>query len=73
MSDASKQWLFTVSFVGAVLFYSWAVVSLWLGPRWGVSIGQYGLVGVLPALLGVLCTVAALALHLDLRERDPDD
>jgi len=70
MTDETKEWLFPLTFAGAALFYGWAIVSLWVGPHWGLSGGRYLIVGVLPAFVGVLCTVAALLLHMDLQERD---
>jgi hypothetical protein len=70
MTDKTKRLLFTASFVAAAIFYAWAIFSLWLGPVWEFSIRRYGLIGVLPAFFGVLCTVAALALHLELRDHD---
>lgn len=70
MKDETKETLFPVTFVGAALFYSWAIVSLWMGPTWTLSGFWYLVVGVLPAFLGVLCTVLALALHMELQESD---
>ncbi|MFB6273522.1 MAG: hypothetical protein ABEL51_11570 [Salinibacter sp.] len=70
MTDETKRTLFTGSFVAAAIFYAWATFSLWLGPVWKISWVKYGLIGVLPAFLGVLCTIAALALHLELRDHD---
>jgi hypothetical protein len=68
MTDETKQTLFPWTFAGATLFYGWAIVSLWLGPTWSVSGSWYLLVGVIPAFLGVLCTVVTLALHVDIQE-----
>lgn len=70
MTDETKETLFPVTFAGAALFYSWAIVSLWLGPTWSLSGPWYLVVGVLPAFIGVLCTVSALALHIEIQESD---
>ena len=70
MTDETKERLFPLTFAGAALFYGWAIVSLWVGPHWGLTGGWYMIVGVLPALVGVLCTVAALLLHMDLQDSD---
>jgi hypothetical protein len=76
MTNETKEQLFPLTFAGAALFYGWAIVSLWVGPYWGLSGGWYLIVGVLPAFFGVLSTVAALLLHMDLQENDssrPED
>lgn len=70
MTDEMKQTLFSWFFAGAALFYGWAIVSLWVGPQWGLSGVRFLVVGVTPAFLGVVCTVLALALHIDLQESD---
>lgn len=70
MKKETKERLFPLTFAAAALLYSWATIALWVGPRWGLSGGWYLIVGVLPAFVGVLCTIAALLLHLDLREND---
>jgi len=70
MKDKTKQTLFPLTFMGATLFYAWAIVSLWIGPSWNLSGPQYLVVGVIPAFLGVVCTVMALALHIELQEGD---
>jgi hypothetical protein len=70
MADETKQSLFSWFFAGAALFYGWAIASLWVGPRWGLSGTRYMVIGVLPAFLGVVCTVLALALHIDLQDSD---
>jgi hypothetical protein len=70
MTNETKQQLFPWVFAGAALFYGWAVISLWLGPSWGFSGGFYMVVGVMPAFFGVLLTVAALLLHMDIQEND---
>lgn len=73
MTNETKERLFNWTFAGAAFFYAWAIVSLWLGPRWALSGSLYLVVGVLPAFFGVLCTVSALALHIDLEDRDSTD
>ena len=70
MTRDTKEALFPVTFGAAALFYSWAIVALWMGPTWSLSGRWYMLVGVLPAFLGVTCTVMALALHLELQDGD---
>ncbi|MFB6230272.1 MAG: hypothetical protein ABEL04_03875 [Salinibacter sp.] len=70
MKDETKQTLFPLTFAAAALFYAWAIVSLWVGPSWSLSGLQYLVVGVIPAFLGVVCTVLALALHIELQESD---
>jgi hypothetical protein len=70
MTDETKQTLFSWCFAGATLFYGWAVISIWMGPRWGLSGARYMIVGVLPAFLGVVCTVLSLVLHIDLQDSD---
>lgn len=68
MTHDTKQKLFPIAFGCAALFYAWAIVALWMGPSWNLSGITYLLVGILPAFLGVLSTVSALALHLDLQD-----
>jgi hypothetical protein len=70
MTDETKQTLFSWFFAGATLFYGWAIVSLWMGPRWIHSGTWYLIVGVIPAFIGVVCTVSAIALHIELQESD---
>lgn len=70
MTDETKQTLFNWFFAGATLFYGWAVVSLWMGPQWGLSGIRYLVIGVIPAFFGVVCTVMALSLHIDLQDSD---
>ena len=70
MTDDTKQTLFSWFFAGATLFYGWAIVSLWVGPRWDLTGARYLVVGVIPAFLGVVCTVFALALHIDIQDHD---
>jgi hypothetical protein len=70
MTHDTKEALFPVTFGAAAFFYAWAIVALWMGPSWNLSGNWYMLVGVLPAFLGVTCTVMALALHLELRDGD---
>jgi hypothetical protein len=70
MTNEKKHKLFPWLFAGAALFYGWAVISLWLGPSWGFSGRFYMLIGVLPAFFGVLSTVGALLLHMDIQEGD---
>lgn len=70
MTNEMKQTLFNWSFGGATFFYLWAIVSLWLGPSWALSGVRYLIVGVLPAFFGVVCTVSALALHIDIQDHD---
>lgn len=70
MIGINKITLFRLSFVGAAILYSWAIVSLWIGPRWSLSGPLYLFTGVLPAFFGVLCTISALALHLEIQEDD---
>ena len=73
MTDETKKRLFNWTFAAAAFFYAWAIVSLWVGPRWALSGGWYLVVGVLPAFFGVVCTVTALALHIDLQDHDSTD
>ncbi len=70
MTNETKQTLFSWFFAGAVLFYGCAIVSMWVGPRWNLTWARYLVVGVIPAFLGVVCTVAALALHIDIQDQD---
>lgn len=70
MTHDTKESLFPVVFGAAALFYSWAIVALWVGPAWNLSGNWYMLVGVLPAFLGVTCTVLSLALHLEIQDGD---
>lgn len=70
MTDTTKRTFFRASFGGAALLYAWSIGVLWVGPQWSVSGPRYLLLGVGPAFLGVVCTVGALALHIDLREED---
>jgi len=70
MTHDTKEALFPITFGAAALFYAWAIVALWVGPTWNLSGTRYLLLGVLPAFLGVTCTVLALALHLELQDGD---
>lgn len=65
-----KQTLFRLSYGGAALFYVWAIGALWIGPAQRLSGTRYLLIGVLPALFGVVCTITAFALHVQIREDD---
>ncbi|PSQ97192.1 MAG: hypothetical protein BRD53_03485 [Bacteroidetes bacterium SW_7_64_58] len=71
-SRRSTVWpqMHSLTFAGAAFFYSWAIVSLWIGPSWALSGPRYLIVGVIPAFLGVVCTVFALALHMEIQESD---
>ena len=68
MTNDTKETLFPITYASAVFFYSWAIISLWVGPDQGMSGDRYLVLGVIPAFLGVTSTVMALALHLDLRD-----
>ena len=70
MTEAQKDKLFRVTFLGAGLLYVWALFIFWVAPEWGLSSTTYYLLGVLPAFLGVASLVTALGLHMDLRKRD---
>jgi hypothetical protein len=70
MTEAQKDKLFRVTFVGAGVLYVWALFIFWMAPEWELSGKTYYLLGVLPALLGVASLVTALGLHVDMRKRD---
>lgn len=70
MTDETKEQLFPITFAAAAFFYAWAIISLWVGPHWGMSGGWYLITGVLPAFFGVLSTITALLLHLEIQEND---
>jgi hypothetical protein len=70
MTDAQKDKLFRVTFLGAGVLYVWALFIFWMAPEWELSGMSYYVLGVLPALLGVASLATALGLHVDMRKRD---
>jgi hypothetical protein len=70
MTDAQKETLFRWSYWGAGVLYVWALFIFWMAPEWDLSGRTYYLVGVLPALFGVIALATALGLYMDLRERE---
>jgi len=69
MSREQKETLFRLTFGLAGLLYLWSVYVIWGAPGW-LSGYSYFVVGIVPALLGVVCLAAALGLHADIRADD---
>ncbi len=70
MDDTQKDRLFRYAFWGAALLYVWVLAMLWIGPEWGLSGTTYFLVGILPAIIGVVLLAAAMGLYMDLHKDD---
>lgn len=70
MTEAEKRKLFRVTSWGAGVLYVWALFIFWMAPEWELSGWTYYVLGVLPALAGVVSLATALGLYLDLREKD---
>ena len=70
MTESQKRILFRIAYWGAALLYVWALFVFWMAPEWELSGRTYYLMGVLPALVGVVSLTTALGLYVDLRKRD---
>jgi hypothetical protein len=70
MTEAQKERLFQVTFWGAGLLYVWALFIFWMAPEWRLSGQTYYVLGVLPALVGVVSLAVSLGLYVDLQKKD---
>lgn len=69
MDQNRKQRLFQVNFGLAAVMYLWSLYIFWEAPGW-LSGTAYFFVGILPALVGVVCLATALGLHMDIQAED---
>jgi hypothetical protein len=70
MTDAQKDKLFRLTFIGAGILYVWALFVFWMAPEWELSGMSYYALGVLPALIGVVSLATALGLHIEIQRSD---
>jgi hypothetical protein len=70
MTTSQKKTLFRASFVGAGFLYVWALFIFWMAPEWELAGMTYYVLGVLPALAGVISLSLAIGLHLELRREE---
>jgi hypothetical protein len=70
MTEEQKRKLYRVTFWGAGVLYVWALFIFWMAPEWELSAQTYYVLGVLPALAGVVAMTTSLGLYVDLQKRD---
>ncbi|MFB6248578.1 MAG: hypothetical protein ABEL97_08420 [Salinibacter sp.] len=68
MTKSQKETLFQTSFLGAGLLYLWALFIFWMAPEWELAGMKYYVLGVLPALGGVVSLSFAIGLHVELQK-----
>jgi len=69
MTEQTKQHLFQVTFALAGLLYLWSIYVIWEVPGW-LEGQSYFVIGVVPALIGVVSLAVALGLHLDILQEE---
>jgi hypothetical protein len=70
MTETQKHKLFRTTFWAAGVLYFLALFVFWMAPEWELSGQTYYLMGVLPALGGVVLLVISLGTYVDLQEED---
>jgi hypothetical protein len=69
MTKHQKKQLSWGTFGLAAVLYVWSLYVFWEAPGW-LSGTAYFFVGILPALVGVVCLATALGLHMDIHAGD---